>query len=221
LAIRKARGKPPVTTKPILFGHHESGHSYKVRLALVLLGIDHEYRYVDVMKPLEHRRKDFRAVTPYGEIPVLVTGDEALAQSDAILLHLARTTGRFGGDDLDLTAQWLFREANRIGFSLPNLRWEWHFMGAADEGLLGWLRRRAEADLADLEDLLSEQPFLTGEQLSVADIAHAGYMWFADQAKVDIAAYPNISAWLKRIEALPGWEHPYALMAKEREGAAG
>src|SRR4051812_4627791 len=119
-------------SKPILFGHHESGHSYKVRLALTLMGIDHEYRYVDVMKPREARRKDFRAFSPYGEIPVLVTNGETLAQSDAILLHLARKTGRFGGEDLDLTAQWLFREANRIGISLPNLRWEWHFLGTAD-----------------------------------------------------------------------------------------
>lgn len=206
-------------SKPILFGHHESGHSYKVRLALVLLGIDHEYRYVDVMKPLEHRRKDFRGASLYGEIPVLVTDGEPLAQSDAILLHLARITGRLGGDDLDRTAQWLFREANRIGISLPNLRWEWHFMGSADEGLLGWLRKRVDTDLADLELVLEEQPFVTGDELNVADLAHAGYMWFADQAKVDLGLYPNISAWLKRIEALPGWEHPYALMAKEREGS--
>jgi glutathione S-transferase len=204
--------------KPILFGHHESGHSYKVRLALVLLGIEHEYRYVDVMKPREMRRTDFRAFSPYGEIPVLVTDGQPLGQSDAILLHLARVTGRFGGDQPDLTAQWLFREANRIGLSLPNLRWEWHFMGSADEGLLGWLRKRVDADLADLEAELEDKLFLLGEELSVADIAHAGYMWFADQAKVDLAAYPNISAWLRRIEAMPGWEHPYELMAKAREG---
>lgn len=205
-------------SKPILFGHHESGHSYKVRLALTLLGIDHEYRYVDVMRPLEHRRNDFRGASLYGEIPVLVTDGQPLAQSDAILLHLARTTGRMGGGDLDQTAQWLFREANRIGFSLPNLRSEWHFMGTVDDELLGWLRKRVDADFADLERVLVDQPFVTGEELSVADLAHCGYMWFADQAKVDVTRYPNITAWLKRIEAMPGWEHPYALMAKDREG---
>lgn len=203
-------------SKPILFGHHESGHAYKVRLALTFLGIDHDYRYVDVMKPLEGRRADFRGFSAYGEVPVLVVDGEPLAQSDAILLHLARTTGRLGGDQIDLTTQWLFREANRIGISLPNLRWEWHFMGSADEGLLGWLRKRVDADLADLEAALEGRLFLLGEELSVADLAHAGYMWFADQARVELKPYPNIQAWMKRIEAQPGWEPPYALMARER-----
>jgi glutathione S-transferase len=205
-------------SKPILFGHHESGHSYKVRLALVLLGIDHEYRYVDVMLPREKRRKDFRGASPYGEIPVLVSDGEALGQSDAILAHLARVTGRMGGDQPDLLAQWLFREANRIGFSLPNLRWEWHFMGTVDEELLTWLRKRVDSDLADLEAEFDDRPFLLGQELSVADLAHAGYMWFADQAKIDLAQYPNIRGWMKRIEAMPGWEHPYELMARQREG---
>lgn len=205
-------------SKPILYGHHESGHSYKVRLALVFLGIEHEYRYVDVMQPREARRADFRAVSPYGEIPVLVEDGRALGQSNAILLHLARRTGRMGGEDLDQTAQWLFREANRIGISLPNLRWEWHFMGSADEGLLGWLRTRVEQDLADLEAALAERPFLLGEELSVADLAHAGYLWFAEQAHVELGGYPNIRAWMGRIEGRPGWEHPYELLARDAEG---
>ena len=204
--------------RPILFGHHESGHSYKAALAMKLMGIDYEYRWVDVLKPLEERREDFRAFSAYGEMPVLVTDGEALAQSDAILLHLARTTGKLGGDQLDLMTQWLFREANRIGFSLPNLRWEHHFMGTADEGLLGWLRRRLGADLAALEREFEGKLFLLGEELSVADIAHCAYLWFADQARVDLAPYPNVRAWLSRIEATPGWEHPYQLMAKERGG---
>lgn len=202
--------------RPILYGHQESGHSYKPALAMKLMGMDYEYRWVDVLKPLGERRKDFRAFSAYGEMPVLVVDGEALAQSDAILLHLARTTGKLGGDQLDLTTQWLFREANRIGFSLPNLRWEHHFMGTVDEGILGWLRKRLDADLADLEKELEDKLFLLGEELSVADVAHCAYLWFADQAQLDLLPYPNIRAWMGRIAAEPGWEHPYQLMAKER-----
>lgn len=202
--------------RPILYGHHESGHSYKPALAMKLIGMDYEYRWVDITRPHEARREDFRAFSPYGEVPVLVIDGEALGQSDAILLHLARATGKLGGDQLDLTAQWLFREANRIGFSLPNLRWEHHFMGTADEGLLGWLRKRLEADLAALELEFEDKLFLLGEELSVADVANAAYLWFADQAELDLSPWPNIRAWMGRIEAEPGWEPPYQLMAKER-----
>lgn len=202
--------------RPILYGHHESGHSYKPALAMKLMGVDYEYRWVDVLRPLDERRPDFRAVSAYGEMPVLVQDGEALAQSDAILLHLARTTGKLGGEQPDILAQWLFREANRIGFSLPNLRWEHHFMGTADETILGWLRKRLDADLAALEREFAGKPFLLGDQISVADVSHAAYLWFADQAPLDLLPYPNIRAWMGRIEAQPGWEHPYKLMAKER-----
>ncbi len=78
-------------TLPILYGNRESGHSYKVKLALTLLGIDHEYREVDVVnQSREQRRPDFRAASPYGEVPVLVEDRVVLAQSNAILLHLAK-----------------------------------------------------------------------------------------------------------------------------------
>jgi len=35
----------------ILYGHPESGHTYKVALTLALAGIPFEYRWVDVFKP--------------------------------------------------------------------------------------------------------------------------------------------------------------------------
>lgn len=58
---------------PILYGNREAGHSYKVRQTLVLLGMAHEYRYVDLLPPRAERRADFVAVSPYGEVPVSST----------------------------------------------------------------------------------------------------------------------------------------------------
>src|SRR6185436_1804220 len=56
----------------ILYGHAESGHTYKVALCLALMDETFEYRWVDVFAPREQRRADFQAVSRYGEIPVLV-----------------------------------------------------------------------------------------------------------------------------------------------------
>jgi glutathione S-transferase len=201
-------------TSRVLYGHYESGHSYKVALALNLLGLPYEYREVAVFSPREARREDWQAVTRYGEIPVLVTGGKALSQSDAILLSLARATGRLDGGDIDQAAQWLFWEANRIGISLPNYRlyrrWE-----AGDPGLLAWLRARLEADMGRLEQELHERPFLMGEEVSIADCACCGYAWFFDQTGLDIGAWPHVKAWLGRLAALPGWKHPYELLREE------
>ncbi|MBL0402417.1 glutathione S-transferase N-terminal domain-containing protein [Microvirga aerilata] len=93
-------------SKLVLYGNRESGHSYKVKLALTLLGLEHEYRSVDLTVERANRPRDFREVSRYGEVPVLVTDGEPLVQSDAILMHLARTTGRLRGEcDPDRTVE--------------------------------------------------------------------------------------------------------------------
>ena len=53
---------------PILYGSRESGHAYKVKLALSVLGIAHEHRDVELRVPFAERRSDFRHVSPYGEV---------------------------------------------------------------------------------------------------------------------------------------------------------
>ncbi|MDP1965659.1 MAG: glutathione S-transferase family protein [Reyranella sp.] len=197
---------------PILYGNRESGHSYKVRQTLVLLGMTHEYRYVDLLPPRAERRADFVAVSPYGEVPVFIDEGGVLAQSNAILLHLVRKSGRLGGGaDLERTTQWLFWEANRNGFSLANLRFALRF-AKEDPGVVAMLRRRTEADLDRLAQEFDCRPYLLGEAPSVADISCAGYLFFADQAEIDLGRWSSVGAWLDRLAATPGWSHPYELM---------
>ena len=196
----------------ILYGHPDSGHSYKAKLALTLLGIDHEYRHVEVSAPREARRADWRAASRFGEIPVLEVDGRAIVQSDAILLHLARTTGRLGWEiDPDQLTEWLFWEANRIGLSLPNLRLHLKW-GPRAEAVEAWLRSRMEADLDRLDEALAGRGFLMGETVSAADIACCAYLFYADQIALDLGRWPGVAAWLDRIRALPGWKHPYDLM---------
>ena len=197
---------------PILYGNRESGHSYKVRQALVLLDVAHEYRYVDLLPPRAERRADFVAVSPYGEVPVFIDEDGVLAQSNAILLHLVRKSGRLGGgDDLERTTQWLFWKANRIGFSLSNLRFALRF-AREDPGVVAMLQRRTEADLDRLASEFDRRPYLLGEAPGVADISCAGYLFFADQAGIDLRRWPSVGGWLERLANTPGWAHPNELM---------
>src|SRR5689334_10484617 len=72
------RGYEPMSSL-VFYGHPESGHSYKVALALSVLELPYEYRWVDVFAPREARSADFRAASEYGEIPVLVADGVRLA----------------------------------------------------------------------------------------------------------------------------------------------
>jgi glutathione S-transferase len=75
-------------TPPILYGSRESGHTYKVKLALTLLAIASRVPRGRPSRAAERTAKRFPARSPYGEVPVLVDGDLSLAQSNAILMHL-------------------------------------------------------------------------------------------------------------------------------------
>jgi glutathione S-transferase len=201
-------------TQYVLYGHRESGHSYKVKLALTLLDLPHDYREVEVFLPREERRADWRAISRFGEIPVLVVDGRPLVQSNAILLHLARTHGALGWEiDPDRLTEWMFWEANRIGISLPNLRYALLWEPDTEPKVLDWLRDRMLSDLMRLEGELAGRPFLMGDAVSAADLSCCGYLFFAGQAGVDLADWPWLAAWLDRIRGLPGWKHPYDLMA--------
>ncbi|WP_342236032.1 glutathione S-transferase family protein [Inquilinus sp. OTU3971] len=203
-------------TLPLLYGNRDSGHSYKVRLFLALAGIAHDYVALDLAVPRAERPEPFRRASRFGEVPVLVTGDATLCQSDAILTYLAERTGRFGADSpagWDEIRQWLFWEANRIGFSVPNLRFARRVATDTPAEVLRWLEARARADLDRLEEELARRDFLAGESPSIADIACAAYLWWLDEAGLTPLRWPAVQAWLGRLAALPGWRHPSELMA--------
>jgi glutathione S-transferase len=202
--------------KPLLhlYGAQQSGHSYKVRLFLLLTETAHTYTSVDISIPRDQRPADFQRISPFGEVPVLRDGDQVLAQSNAILLHLARKIGRLGAADepgWDVITSWLFWEANRIGRSYPNLRYCRLFDTTADPALVAWFQSTAEADLTRLNDELSNKPFLCGD-FTVADLSCAGYLLYGDHVGLDMTRWPFVEAWLQRIRELPRWQNPLQIM---------
>jgi glutathione S-transferase len=202
-------GLPP----RVLYGNRESGHSYKVKLALTLLDLPHEYREIDLQVPHARRPADFRELSCFGEVPVLVENGVPLAQSNAILAHLARSTGRLGGRLApDLVTQWLFWEANRIGFSVPNLRAVLTYARETPSHVADWLRARALADLGRLDVALGSTPYLLGSEVTVVDIACCAYLFWPEQAGLQIGEWSNLARWLDRIRTLPGWAAPYDLL---------
>jgi glutathione S-transferase len=199
------------TDSYILYGHRTSGHSYKVALALALAGRSFEYRDVDLRPPRAERRADWQVNSRFGEIPVLVEGGRPLSQSDAILLRLAEADPELaGGADRHALSEWLFWEANRIGFSLPNLRVTVRAEGL-DTPIARWLHGRFTTDLDRLELELTDRPFLAGSRMSVVDLACAAYLLFEDNP-VAIAPWPRVCAWLGRLRGLSGWRPPHELM---------
>jgi len=201
-------------SQPVLYCHRESGHSYKVALALALMGVEFEQRPVDLNLPRGQRPPDFRDASQFGEVPALVIDGAAIVQSNAILDYLARRFGKLDGAGLlerTRVREWLSWEANRLAMSFPHLRFSRRFT-RADPVLEAWWTQRMQADFDRLDGHLREIPFIVGDAATIADISCCGYLFWADQAEVDLAPWPAIVAWLERIRSLPGWSAPYDLL---------
>ena len=200
---------------PILYSHHESGHCYKVALALTLMGVEFEQRPVDLNRLRELRGDDFRKASLFGEVPVLVFDDGlAVCQSNAILDTLARRYSRLDGHtdaEKIRVREWLAWESNRMAMSLPHLRFSRRFT-RADPLLDAWFEERLQADMKTLQYHLQGADFLVSARPTIADVSMCGYLFWADQARIDLDQWPAVREWLDRIRALPGWRGPYDLL---------
>jgi len=199
---------------PLLYGAAGSGHSYKVRSLLLLTATPHRYQPIALDTPRAERPADFVAASHFGEVPVLVDGGTAYCQSNAILLHMAQRTRAFCGAAAEGRAilEWLFWETNRIGFSVPNLRFALRWVPQPAE-VLAYLRARAMADLATLNETLASSAFLVPSGPTIADLACSAYLFWLPEAGLAKEDFPHVSRWLDSLRALPGWVHPNEAMA--------
>jgi glutathione S-transferase len=183
-----------------------SGHSHRVQLMLSLLDLPHEVVPVN-LRAGEHKSEAFLKFNPFGQVPVLEDGDTVLFDSNAILVYLARrydASGRWLPTDAAGQAAvqaWLSVAAGLIAFG-PAARMVTLFGSKlnAEEVIA-----RAHHLLQVMEGELGQRDFLVGNGATLADVAGYSYLAAAPEGNVDLGAYPNVRAWLARIEALPGF----------------
>lgn len=186
--------------------HPLSGHSHRARLFLSLLGLPFDLIEVDLSTG-EHKSPDFLKLNPFGQVPVLEDGDTVVADSNAILVYLAKSRERTDWlpEDPATAARvqrWLSVAAGEIAYGPAAARLITVF-GAdfrADEVIA-----RAHRILALIEAELSEHDFIVGDRPTIADVALYGYIVNAPEGNVDLSDYSNARAWLLRIEALDGF----------------
>jgi glutathione S-transferase len=197
-------------TELLLYGHPDSGHACKVALALLLAGLKHQTRWIDIWADPATRPADFLAASPFAEVPLLMIDGIAHVQSGAILLELATRFRCLGGEStegLRRGRELLMWEANRIGMCLPQLKEARRVNGQGfPPGALDWLRMRYGADCKRFALLLGEGAFLHGSQPGIGDCAIWGYTQWLDKAGV--AATPVMARWLDRMRALPAMKSP-------------
>jgi glutathione S-transferase len=83
-----------------------------------------------------------------------------------------------------------------------------------------FLAMRLASALKVMETHLTGRNWLAGEDMTIADIACAGYLFYSEPFTFARTDYPQIDRWLDAIAARPGWKHPYDLMPRGLTSAA-
>lgn len=187
--------------------HHPlSGHAHRAVLFASLLGIPHELVEVDLAAGA-HKAPAFLALNPFGQVPVLEDDGIAIADSNAILVYLAKKAGRSDWlpEDALGAAQvqrWLSVAAGELAYGPAAARLITVFGASfnADEVIT-----RAHVLLSRLEQHLKGRDWLAADHPTIADVAIYSYVARAPEGNVDLSAYPTVLAFLTRIEALPGF----------------
>ncbi|MEF9601236.1 glutathione S-transferase [Paracoccus sp. PXZ] len=191
----------------------ESGHSYTVALMMQLTGYPWQPVFVDFFGGAT-RGGDYRALNEMAEAPVFVEDGLTLTQSGVVLLHLAEKTGRFMDGDRNEILRWLFWDNHKGSSQFGTLRFLMNFLPPEKRPVevIAWLQGRCKPALRTLDDHLAGRNWLAGEGPSIADLSCCSYLYYPEPFGFDRAEWPHVDAWLSRIQALPGWKHPYDLM---------
>ena len=208
-----------MSTKPVkLYRHMLSGHCHRVELMLSLLGLPVEFIEVDLANRA-HKQPEFLSLNSFGQVPVIDDNGVILADANAILVYLAKryAPDKWLPDDAVGAAKvqrWLSVAAGPLAFGPAKARLITVFgapFNAED------VINSAHALLSVMNLELSRSAFLVGDQPTIADIAGYSYIAHAPEGNVSLQEYPQVRAWLNRVETLPGFvamkKSPVGLMS--------
>jgi glutathione S-transferase len=176
----------------------------EMQLPFELVGLDHPAQDLN--------SEAFRKISPFGQIPVIDDEGVVLSESGAILIYLAKKTGKLIPNDLAGESQvvrWCFAATNSMEIPLMNiLMIDWF----KDDGcrkhrefLAGWAHRH----LSNLERWLDRRQFIATDSFTVADILMSHVLSVIKDDSL-IQPYSNVRSYRDRCLARPAWQQTIA-----------
>ena len=185
-------------------------NNLKPVIMLEELGLEYELQSVNIRQG-EQKADALQKLNPNAKVPVLVdpegrSKEFVLTESAAILVYLAEKYGKFMPATVEEKArvfEQLFFHASGISPAFGNSGF---FQKLASEKVpMAIDRFHAEAKrLTGLLDIiLANKEYVAGNDYTIADMAHFGWMWRSAFAGIDLADYPNIKRWYDQVASRP------------------
>ncbi len=217
--------------EPIQLYYWPTPNGWKISIALHEMGLPYELNLVNISKG-DQFATDFLKIAPNNRMPAITDPDGpdgapiSVFESGAILMYLARKTGRFYGADERarlLVDQWLMWQMGGVG---PMAGQAHHFLKYAPKmdppQDLPYAKDRYRAEVARLYGVLdrqlAENTYVTGDDYTIADMAIWPWasLWEGQQQTLDDK--PHLSRWLDLVGSRPGVVAGHALALDLRTG---
>ena len=184
------------------------------------IGFEYAVKKMDLSKG-DQFKEDFKEISPFSKIPAIIdysNNKESVFESGAILIYLAEKSGKFYEKENKLKIdQWLMAQMGSIGPFIG----QYHFFYKFNKGLSEVGEKRyfemTKKVYEVLENHLSKNDYLAGENYSIADIAT--WPWIARHQWHDIGLknYDNLCDWYIRIADRPAVVKGYKFLDKNSE----
>ena len=204
-----------------------SPFAWRVMLTLEIKSLTYQSTLLEFSKG-EHKASRFLKLNPRGKVPVLKDDDFVLNESLAIMAYLDRKypeSPLFGTSPQETGLIWraiMETEAYLLSAGDKVIRPVFFSKGLDETEKIQEAAQAVREELKRIDRELSGSPWLVGKQLSAADISlfplvqtilRAAGKDVAKPLNLELLpladTFPNLSAWVKRIEAVPGYERTY------------
>jgi glutathione S-transferase len=179
----------------------------RVRWALEEAGLAYQAQLIG---PEDQKSKEYRALQPFGQVPVYQEDGLTLFESGAILLHIADRSDVLMPAEAKARARataWMFAALNSIEPHIQNLTVIDLFF--ADEE---WAKLRrpgalqmAQSRLQSLSDWLEARDYLEDERFTIADLLMTTVLRIPRHCDL-LAQYRALDAYRLRCEARPAFK---------------
>jgi GST-like protein len=180
-------------------------NSIKVLIALEELGLPYALEPVNV-RTGDQKSEAFLALNPNGKVPVLVDDGFVLTESAAILVHLAEKTGKLLPRDAIGRArvfEQLFFHASGMSTAFGNAGFFKRLSPEPQPIAEARFATEAERILRLLDAKLGGQSFVSGEEFTIADIAHFGWMWRLQFPGLTLDGRTHLTRWFETMAERP------------------
>ena len=193
----------------------------KISIMLEEIGFDYKVTNVDLHDKKEQFNPEFRKISPFSKIPVIIDHDnnkEAIFESGAILMYLAEKSNKYYEEkDRVKINQWLMAQMGYVGPMIGQHHQFHHYhQGKSEFGEKRYFEI-TERIYHDLDERLNESEYLAGQNYSIADIAT--WPWISRHPIHDIglANYKNLSRWYVEISKRSAVVKGFKFMDKNLE----